>query len=534
MDSPTLPMASLLSLPDELLDSILALYLHDPYTPSHLWSLPLNLPEPAEQVRTSTARRRANLGRLTLHALTLTCHRLYKLATPHLYHTFPTSTAMWYPTANRLPLRTCQFLTSLLLNPSLALHIRRLVLHPLAASFWAHESPFFPSQPPEYAAVSRRLESAPDVMDNIAQLGLATSQLSTAFRIRLHEASQVQGFVAGRIRGYEPIEAQLLLAIAPKLETLVWSDWRSEAGPEVAGMLRLVNPGTLRSLVVNYGYDLGTLDEWGDLGRFRALEKMTVVCGCERVGYAGGPMGGGARVMGMVGPKTSGGGGGESRGVKSMQELRLAFPCTSGIRELVAHCHGLRKLHIRLDVDFRMRDISQSWGRVSGSWNEIVEDLTSNAALLETVEDLTLDSVVKHTDSDMMTTDNWPVNVETLHGFRRLKWLKIHQSAFISFEPTSSFPTHRRPIAGVVPPTLETLSILCFDAGLLNQMDEFVNHLPDLYPELKKIEVQMGDFCCFDVNRAYPPHNLVRSSEDHIENLYQQFRKRGIDFVEMA
>ncbi|PNS14458.1 hypothetical protein CAC42_3744 [Sphaceloma murrayae] len=519
------PGAGLLSLPDELLDSIFALFLDDPYSAAHLWSLPLRFPDPSEQVRNSTSARRPNFGRYTLWSLSLVCRRLHRLATPQLYHTFATSTAMWYPTTNRIPLRTCKFIVSLLLKPALVQHLKRLILHPLASSFWAHESPFFPSQPPDYAAQWRRLEAGP-VIDNAAQLGLGTSQLTSAFRIRLHSASRTDGFIADRIRGYEPIEAQLLLALAPRLETLVWSDWRSEAGPEVAGMFRWVNAHSLKTLIANYSYDLETLGQWGHLTRFSKIDKICVICGCER---SPPPLPGGRSVGLFKSARQA-----ILHGRRGIDALSLAFPCTTGLVSLLSPCTALRSLHIRLDVDFRMRDISQSWGRVSGSWTEVIASLTSNPRLIETIEDLTLDSEVKNREDWTMTTDNWPLHVETLHGFRTLRRLAIHQSAFLSFEATSSFPTVRKRIGDVVPATVERVRILCFDAGLLNQMDEFVGSLPGLCPELKRVEVRMGDFCCFDVNRTYPPHNLVRSSEDHLETLYGEFGKRGIEFVEIA
>ncbi|KAF2219373.1 hypothetical protein BDZ85DRAFT_252905 [Elsinoe ampelina] len=522
--------ASLLSLPDELLDLIFSHFLDDPYTESKLWSVTLSLPEPSELVRNATSSRRPNYGRYALRSLSSVCHRLHQLATPWLYHTFPTSTAMWYPVTNRIPLRTCQFLVSLLVNPSLAKHVRRLVLHPLAATWWAHESPFYPSQPPEYAIQSRRLESITSIRENIDKLGIGGSQLSTAFRIRLHSASRMEGFVADRIRGYEPIEAQLLLAITPRLETLIWSDWRSEAGPEVANMLRHVNATNLKTLIVDYAFDLGTLDQWGNLGRFQTTQT-SISCGCERVYYTHSP---GDVPRGMnttpVNTLTLS----RTRSLSPMSSLRLISPCSTGLRTLLATLPGLRSLHIRLTVDFHMRDISQSWGRVAGSWTDVLSDIGANPALLDTIEDLVLDSVVKNPEEGMMTTDNWPIHASSLHAFQRLKSLEVHQSAFISFSPSSSFPTNRRPIAEVVPETLERLKILCFDAGLLGQMDEFVQILPATYKVLKRLEVQTGDFCCFDVNRAYPPHNLVRSSEDHIEGLYRRCRERGVDFVEMA
>ncbi|KAF4556733.1 Hypothetical protein D9617_1g086120 [Elsinoe fawcettii] len=501
---------SMLSLPDELLDQIFSHFLDDPYSVPQLWAVTLSLPELSEIVRDATASPRYNYGRYTLRALSSTCHRLHQVATPWLYHTFPTSTAMWYPVTNRIPLRTCQFLVSLLSNPSLAQYVRRLVLHPLAATWWAHESPFFPSQPPEYAAQSRRLESTSNLRNNIDKLGIGNSQLGTAFRIRLHSASRMEGFVADRIRGYEPIEAQLLLAIMPRLETLVWSDWRSEAGPKVASMLRHVNATSLKTLIINYAYDLGTLDQWGDLGRFRT-SHTSITCGCERILYTPSPD--------------------MARGMNTTPSNTLNL---TRLRSLLAPVPGLRALHIRLTVDFRMRDISQSWGRVSGSWTDVLSDITSNPSLLETVEDLVLDSVVKDPEEGIMTTDNWPVHASSLHSFKRLRNLEVHQSAFISFSPSSSFPTNRRPIAEVVPGTLRRLKVLCFDAGLLGQMDEFVQHLPGEYAELKRVEIKGGDFCCFDVNRAYPPHNLVRSSEDHIEGLYRRCKTKGVDFVEMG
>ncbi|KAG8626181.1 hypothetical protein KVT40_006582 [Elsinoe batatas] len=497
--------ASLLSLPDELLDLIFSHFLDDPYTESKLWSVTLSLPEPSELVRNATSSRRPNYGRYALRSLSIVCHRLHQLATPWLYHTFPTSTAMWYPVTNRIPLRTCQFLVSLLVNPSLAKHVRRLVLHPLAATWWAHESPFYPSQPPEYALQSRRLESVTHIRENIDKLGISGSQLSTAFRIRLHSASRMEGFVVDRIRGYEPIEAQLLLAITPRLETLIWSDWRSEAGPEVANMLRHVNATNLKTLIVDYAFDLGTLDRWGNLGRFQTTQT-SITCGCERVYYTHSP-------------------GDVPRGMNTTPVNTIPLTRTRSLSPI---------LHIRLTVDFHMRDISQSWGRVAGSWTDVLSDISANPALLDTIEDLVLDSVVKNPEEGMMTTDNWPIHASSLHAFQRLRRLEVHQSAFISFSPSSSFPTNRRPIAEVVPETLERLKILCFDAGLLGQMDDFVRELSSSFKNLKKVEVQTGDFCCFDVNRAYPPHNLVRSSEDHIEGLYRRCRERGVEFVETA
>jgi len=65
-------------------------------------------------------------------------------------------------------------------------------------------------------------------------------------------------------------------------------------------------------------------------------------------------------------------------------------------------------------------------------------------------------------------------------------------------------------------------------------MEAFVACLPDSFPVLRRVEVQLGDFSGFDQERANPPPDLVRSAERQLERVYAGFERVGVKFVEMA
>jgi len=161
-------------------------------------------------------------------------------------------------------------------------------------------------------------------------------------------------------------------------------------------------------------------------------------------------------------------------------------------------------------------------------WSAVSNALLCQSSSLEELR-LDIESPPPEKSKDPWT---WPRLIDSLSSFDRLTKLEIHQSAFLNVATDGS--RIRRPLAEVLPQSSQELKILCFDQGLLPQMDALIATLPEAYPVLRKIEVQLGDFCRFDQNRGYPAHNLVRSAEEHQDRMVANLEKLGIEFIEWA
>jgi len=162
------------------------------------------------------------------------------------------------------------------------------------------------------------------------------------------------------------------------------------------------------------------------------------------------------------------------------------------------------------------------------NWSAVRRALSSHSSSLE---ELKLD-IESPPPEKSRGAWSWPLLIDTLSSFNQLTKIELHQSALLNLSTDGS--RSRRPLAEVLPRSVQELHILCFDEGLLPQMDGFVASIPTAYPVLQKVEVKLGDFCHFDQNRAYPPHNLVRSAEGHLDRVVANLEKIGIEFVERA
>jgi len=212
--------------------------------------------------------------------------------------------------------------------------------------------------------------------------------------------------------------------------------------------------------------------------------------------------------------------------MRSMLLETVSFP-EATLRALIPSCPELQSFGVTL----KWLDLVSHHG--SGmQWDDVVSTLDSHVDLLT---HLKLDIETPPEDAGPMEPIghwSWPMSISTLRSFTRLSHLEIHQSAFLNL--TEDGNPLREPLADVLPPSLQVLRILCFDGGLLPQLDALIVTLPHSYPLLSRVEVKLGDFCQYDVTRSYPPHNLVRSAEEHLDRVYNDFRRLGIEFIETA
>lgn len=213
----------------------------------------------------------------------------------------------------------------------------------------------------------------------------------------------------------------------------------------------------------------------------------------------------------------------------------LTLGCVSlprqDLMQLLSLCKSLTSLSLTFTTRFGSRQIDG----YCESWSEVVDCFRHGHA--DSLVELKLGMVSRPTRYAVAWEDGTEDHrrlspIRTLSDCQSLRALEIDQSAFLKLHYDG--PPTRRPIAEVLPSQLQTLKITCFDSGLFPQMDAFLAGLPASHPELKKVEVKLGDFCGHDRDRAYPPHNLVRSAEEHLDRIHMEFRRRGIEFIETA
>ncbi|GAB7340847.1 hypothetical protein MBLNU457_7208t1 [Dothideomycetes sp. NU457] len=471
-----------------------------------------------------------------LNRLCLTSRRLESTARGLLYHTFVkpenlhSTRRRWYgigQISDNVVLR--RFLRTLIQRPDLRKHVKRLVLLRWKDHLTRHHQ------------VSSRL-SAQDERDFKQILSQALEQyhlkdgVDRAWKNALladhWTPPTLDGAQSKRYPNYcEDAEVALLLLLVPNIDTLE-IDIPGKASIEPSSDIRAYpyEPFfrfTLRSILAG---DLGPT-HFSNLRRFHSLRRMYYQ----------------QQVIEL--PTLS-----EILSIPSLQTFTGFLTATEvdgGSRpfwpaaQSTIHTLKLDAEHVPIDVlegllngIAQLKSFSITYTHENivdlvfgmDDWSAVRRALSAHSSSLE---ELKLD-IETPPPEKTRGASSWPLLIDTLLSFERLQKVEIHQSAFLNLDLATNGSRSRRPLAEVLPPSIQELTVLCFDSGLFSQLDAFVAMIPTAYPVLQKLEVKLGDFCHFDQNRAYPPHNLVRSAEGHLDRVIAKLDKIGVEFVERA
>ncbi|GAM83725.1 hypothetical protein ANO11243_017140 [Dothideomycetidae sp. 11243] len=503
----TINAINLLNLPPEIYTLIFENFADLAYSDSQVISLPRA--DPIFNPLINDFFDRSDLARLCR-----TCKRLHDIVTPLLYRTFvgvgwdpydiwqDVYGAWWIPTGMNL-------LVTLLRKPQLGEHLRKVCFT------WDASGLMFPQMRDGGREQTLWNDDSgaglPDFSASRSVLTRPTSLLYDMSRLVTFEDLHALCKNTSMVQCLEAI-----LAVSPHVNLLVCYN-QAQYGPSHDLDHRSFSPESLANLT---HLSVLTSTYWSWLPHLLSIPHLQEVRVDCRI----------PSIFGKDHEKVSNRQ--LTRGSSSLRSLYMQVVCEKTVQALVKGSNDLKSVEITYNLD----EGKHSHENVAChcNWTAIIRHLQDNVNLRNSLLRLSLDVARGGRETESFEPEHWPSAASDLKSFQHLKRLSAHQSVFLQFNKPPREPrVLKRPLQDVLPTSLQHLKIFCFDGGLCHQLEAFIPFLQD-YPALRSIEVVYGDFCLLDRARTVPPHNLVRSYEDHVEMLYQKFKARGVDFVEYA